>query len=230
MAISDIWAVVPIKEAKYAKQRLAGFVPTNLRPGLVLAMFEDVLEALAASRSLSGIIVVTADDAAAAIARIYDARILADEERSGHTAAVARAAHILAADGCGGMLQVPGDIPLVSEREISLLLQLHKRAPAFTIVPSHDNFGSNAVLVSPPDAVPLVFGDDSFYPHLHAAQERDINPLIVRLPGVGRDIDRPEDIYAFASLGSSTRTQAFLTRSNFASWADPLLNARARGK
>ena len=107
------------------------------------------------------------------------------------------------------MLQIPGDIPLVTADEISLVLAVRRAAPSFTIVPSHDDFGSNAVLVCPPTAVPLTFGDDSFYPHLRAAQACGIRPLIVRQHGIGLDIDRPDDIRAFAQR-SRTRAQAFL--------------------
>ena len=149
---------------------------------------------------------------AEALAQRYGARILTDDARGGHTAAVAAAARTLEQEGCGGMLQIPGDIPLVSADEISLLLAMRRPAPSFTIAPSHNDFGSNAVLVCPPTAVPLTFGDDSFYPHLRAAQARGIEPLIVRRHGIGLDIDRPEDIWAFAQLRSRTRAQAYLER------------------
>jgi 2-phospho-L-lactate/phosphoenolpyruvate guanylyltransferase len=215
MAETDIWAVVPIKETGEAKQRLAEFVPAHLRPGLALAMFEDVMTALAAAPGLAGIVVVTADNAAARIAKHYKARIFTEEARGGHTAVIAATAHRLAREECGGMLQVPGDIPLVTKDEVSRLLRLHQPAPAFTIVPSHDNLGSNAILVSPPDAVPLTFGDDSFFPHLKVAEQHGIEPLVVRMPGIGRDIDHAEDVHAFAGLRSATRTQTFLDDNGF---------------
>ena len=85
--------------------------------------------------------------------------------------AVAAAARLLAAEGCPGMLTVPGDIPLVTTAEITQLLAAHRPAPAFTIAPSRDERGSNAIICSPPDAVPLRFGEDSFFPHLRAAEE-----------------------------------------------------------
>jgi 2-phospho-L-lactate guanylyltransferase len=191
---------------------LADAVPRHLRPGLALAMLEDVLAALAHARGLAGIAVVTLDPAVQALAQRYGARILTDDARGGHTAAVAAAARTLAAEGRAGMLQMPGDIPLVSADEISLLLAVRRATPSFTIAPSHDDFGSNAVLVCPPAAVPLTFGDDSFFPHLRTAQACGIRPLIVRQHGIGLDIDRPDDIRAFAQLRSSTRAQAFLER------------------
>ena len=213
----DIWAVIPVKETSGAKERLADAVPRHLRPGLALAMLEDVLASVAKTlhqgpRGLAGIAVVTLDPAARALAQRYGARILTEDARGGHTGAVAAAARTLAAEGKHGMLQMPGDIPLVSADEISLLLAQRRPAPSFTIAPSHDDLGSNAVLVCPPTAVPLTFGDDSFYPHLRAAQACGIEPKIVRQPGIGRDIDRPEDIWAFVELRSHTRAQAFLER------------------
>ena len=210
---ADIWAVIPVKETAAAKERLADAVPRHLRPGLALAMLEDVLAAVAAqARGLAGIAVVTLDPAVQALAQRYGARILTDDARGGHTAAVAAAARTLAAEGRAGMLQMPGDIPLVSADEISLLLAVRRAAPSFTIVPSHDDFGSNAILVCPPTRCRFAFGDDSFYPHLRAAQACGIKPLIVRQHGIGLDIDRPDDIWAFAQLRSSTRAQAFLER------------------
>jgi 2-phospho-L-lactate guanylyltransferase len=213
----DIWAVIPVKETAAAKGRLADAVPRHLRAGLALAMLEDVLAAVAktlhqGSRGLAGIAVVTLDPEARALAERYRARILTDDAAGGHTAAVAAAARTLAAEGRGGMLQVPGDIPLVAADEISLVLALRLASPSFTIVPSHDDLGSNAVLVCPPAAVPLTFGDDSFYPHLRAAQACGIEPLIVRQRGISLDIDRPEDIRAFAQLRSRTHAQAYLER------------------
>ncbi len=227
MAETDIWAVVPIKESGEAKQRLADFVPAHLLPGLALAMFEDVMVALAATHGLAGVVVVTADSAAAKIARRYKARIFAEEARGGHTAAIAAAAHRLADEERGGMLQVPGDIPLVTNEEISRLLRLHQPAPAFTIVPSHDNLGSNAVLVSPPNAVPLTFGDDSFFPHLQVAAQHGIEPVVVRMPGIGRDIDCAEDIHDFAGLRSATRTQSYLDDNGFKDWGYSTTNSNS---
>jgi 2-phospho-L-lactate guanylyltransferase len=107
-------------------------------------------------------------------------------------------------------LTVPGDIPLATADEIAQLLAAHRAAPSFTIAPSHDERGSNAVLCSPPDAVPLRFGEDSFYPHLKAAESRGIRPAVLRLPGIALDIDTPEDLVAFAARRSTTRASAFL--------------------
>jgi 2-phospho-L-lactate guanylyltransferase len=85
-------------------------------------------------------------------------------------------------------------------------------------VPAHDDLGSNTIVCSPPDAVPLRFGENSFYPHLDAARARGIEPLIVRHPGIGMDIDNPVDLVTFLKMSPRvrTRTFAFLEQSGIA--------------
>ena len=108
------------------------------------------------------------------------------------------------------MLTLPGDIPLVTSVEIGRVLAAHRPAPSFTIVPSHDERGSNAILMSPPDAVTLRFGEDSFVPHLAAAEDRGIAPTVLHLPGIALDIDNPADLAHFARLRSRTRAGRLL--------------------
>src|SRR5881396_3183914 len=204
------WAVVPVKDTALAKQRLAAAVPAQLRQALMLAMLEDVLAALAEAPGLAGRLLVTTDPAATRLAARYGATCMTEGAHDGHTGAVAAAARRLAADGAAGMLTVPGDIPLVTADEIGRLLAAHRPAPSFTIAPSHDEQGSNAVLVSPPEAVPLRFGDNSFFPHLAAAEARGIRPTVLHLPGIALDIDNPADLLHFAQLGSRTRAGLWL--------------------
>jgi 2-phospho-L-lactate/phosphoenolpyruvate guanylyltransferase len=216
---------VPVKERDRAKERLAPLLPPDMRQALAAAMLEDVLTALAAVSGLAGLIVVTVDRQARRLALQYGARILEDGARDGHTGAVTAAARLLAGEGRGGMLTLPGDIPLVTAGEIGQVIAAHRPAPSFTIVPSHDEGGSNAVLLSPPDAVPLRFGADSFFPHLRAAEAHGIRPTVLRLPGIALDIDNPEDLAAFGRQPSLTRTRAFLTANAMLA---PLPRAPAR--
>jgi 2-phospho-L-lactate guanylyltransferase len=206
----DLWAVVPVKELDRAKERLAPRLSSELRRALMLAMLEDVLAALAVTPELAGMAVVTVDPAARRLAMRYDARIIETGARDGHTGAVAAAARLLVREGEPGMLTVPGDIPLITPDEITQMLAAHRPAPAFTIAPSRDERGSNAVICSPPDAVPLRFGEDSFFPHLRAAEVCGIRPTVLRLPGIALDVDTPEDLAAFARLSSNTRAYALL--------------------
>jgi 2-phospho-L-lactate/phosphoenolpyruvate guanylyltransferase len=216
--VSGVWAVVPVKEFTGAKQRLSPALSPEERRALATIMLEDVLDAVSAVRELAGLVVVTVDPTATSLAVRYGARVVDDGAREGHTGAVAAAQRLLVREGRAAMMTMPGDIPLLTSAEIAATLAAHRAAPAFTIVPAHDDLGSNTIVCSPPDVVPLRFGEDSFYPHLDAARKQGIEPLVVRHPGIGMDIDNPVDLIAFLkkSPRASTRTLAFLEQSGVA--------------
>jgi 2-phospho-L-lactate guanylyltransferase len=209
---ADIWAVVPIKELEGAKQRLAPLLTPAQRRALIEVMMGEVLEAVAGARSLAGIVVVTIDPRAAVLAKRLDARIVTDGAREGHTGSVTAGLRLLAREKRRGMITLPADIPAATGREIDLVVAAHLPAPSFTISPAHDDLGSNAVICSPPDAVPLRFGDNSYFPHLDAARAQDIEPTVIRQPGIAMDIDHPIDLASFLRMPQSagTRTRAFL--------------------
>lgn len=204
-----VWAAVPVKEFTGAKQRLAPLLSPEQREALAAAMLEDVLAALA-DAPLDGIMVNTLDPLATQLAQRYGARVVTDNARSGHTGAVMAMARILAAER-HDMLTVPGDIPLVTAAEIAAVIGSRKPAPSLTIVPAHDERGSNAILCSPPLVMPLRFGDDSFLPHLATARTRGIEPTIVKLPGIALDIDQPEDVRALLKAIPAMKTRALVS-------------------
>jgi 2-phospho-L-lactate guanylyltransferase len=209
--MSEVWAAVPVKEFVGAKQRLSVLLSAAQRETLAATMLEDVLAALAGAKRLGGIMVNTVDPRATDLALRYGARVVREAARDGHTGAVNGMGRVLIAEG-HAMLTVPGDIPLVTPDEIDAVVAARPPAPSFTIVPARDDQGSNAVLCDPPGSVPLRFGDDSYFPHLAASRRVGIEPTIMRLPGIGLDIDHPGDLRAFqhAAPGRSTRTLALL--------------------
>ncbi len=215
--MTDVWAGVPVKGLTGAKSRTAAVLSPAQRAMLAAAMLEDVLTALAGASRLAGILVNTVDPAASALAERFGARVVTDGALDGHTGAVLGMARVLAAEGKGALLTVPGDIPRVTAAEIDAVAASCLPAPSFTIVPAHDELGSNAVLCAPPLGVRLRFGDDSYFPHLAAARAAGIEPVIVRLPGIGLDIDHPADLRSFVAARPRmpTRTLALLESFGF---------------
>jgi len=217
----NICAVVPVKEAADAKQRLATSLSPEQRRQLAHTMFEDVFAALLNTSELASILVVTADRSAAELAGRHGAEISDEAAREGHTAAVAAAVRHLDERGLH-MLALPADIPLVQPLDLRQLLIAHWTAMqandrGFTIVPARDERGSNAIVCSPADGVPLRFGEDSFFPHLSEAKARGIKPTVLQLPNIALDIDTPEDLALLVAAPARTRSQALL-----AEWRPPL--------
>jgi 2-phospho-L-lactate guanylyltransferase len=216
----EIWAVVPVKETADAKQRLAGVLPPAVRRELALAMVEDVLATLGAVRDFAGIAVVTVDADVGRLAATYGANVWTDGARDGHSGAVAAAARRLGRQGFG-MLTLPADVPLAQPADIEAVLGAQSARPRFVIVPARDRRGSNAVLCAPADAVPLRFGDDSFLPHLAAAQACGIAPLVLQRPRLALDLDRPDDLAEFLRAPATTRAHAVLARHRAAPSMEP---------
>jgi 2-phospho-L-lactate guanylyltransferase len=207
-----LWALVPVKNLQDAKQRLAHVLSANERRALFDAMLEDVLSVLSRCRELAGVALVTRDPRAAELALRYGARVLEEPENRGHTAASSFGARVLAEEGAAGMLQLPADIPLINTQDVDSLLRAHGDAPAVTLAPSRNERGSNAVACSPPEVLPLRFGEDSFIPHLERARSLGIEPAVVRRAGLALDVDTPEDLQAFLAAPSATRSYAYLVR------------------
>jgi len=206
-----MWAVVPAKDFTQAKQRLADVLSADQRRALFAAMFEDVLAALGATAALAGVLVVTRDATAAVLARRYGAVVLEEAANRGQSAAVATAAAWLAArHDAEGMLAVPGDVPLATAAEFAQVIAAHGASPAMTIVPARDGRGSNCLVCSPPELIDFQFGNDSCAPHLRAARAAGVTPRVLRLPGLGLDIDRPDDLAALVQMSGYTRAQQWL--------------------
>lgn len=211
-----MWAVVPVKDIANAKARLAPALAPAERRALFRAMLEDVLAALTQARGLAGIALVSRDPGVRWLAERHGLSVIGETENRGHRAAVAAAATRLAFEGAEGLLQIPGDVPLVTAGEIEAVLAAHGAAPAVTLVPARDGLGSNCLAASPPEAIPFLFGDVSFEPHRAAARARGIEPTVLRLPGLGLDIDTVEDAVELIARPGDSRAQSYLRESGIA--------------
>ena len=200
-----IVCAVPVKDLAAAKQRLVPALAPDERRALARAMLRDVLAALAAA-GLDRVWVVTRDAEVAAAAGLLGAEPLAPPtpaENASHTAAVAFAQAEAGRRGAHVFLTVPGDVPCVTAAEIrELAAAAGPRAPAFA--PSRSGLGTNGVALAPPDAMALRFGEPSFDHHLAAARARGLTPRVLRLPGLGLDVDTPDDLVALLAEGGQT--------------------------
>jgi len=200
-----IVAAVPVKDLVHAKQRLMGVLDAAERRALARAMLADVLRALLGA-GLDEVWVVTREPEVATIARGLGAESLAEAENRGHTAAVAAAQTEAVRRGAGAFLTIPGDVPCVTAAEIRTLVAALGPPPAAVFGPSRSGHGTNGALLAPPAAVPLRFGEPSFANHLAAARALRVEPRVVSLPGLGLDIDAPDDLAALLAEGAATES------------------------
>src|SRR5947207_6849971 len=175
-----IVAAVPVKDVTNAKQRLMRVLDGPERRELARAMLVDVLRAFGGA-GVDRVWVVTREPEVAAIARSLGAEPLAEAENRGHTAAVATAQAEAARVGARAFLTIPGDVPCVTGAEIRALVAALTGPPAVVFVPSRSGLGTNGVLLAPPNAMRLRFGEPSFENHLTAARALRLTPSVIRL-------------------------------------------------
>ncbi|MBI3476855.1 MAG: 2-phospho-L-lactate guanylyltransferase [Acidobacteria bacterium] len=208
--------LVPVKNLSQAKQRLSSVLAPDARQELAQAMCADVLETLARWQQRPGVTVVTSDPFAADLATHLGFEIAADPVNPGETGAIEMATALCRERGVNHTLVIPADIPLIETHELNRIVGA---APptGVVLVPDAAGRGTNAALRSPADLFPLRFGNDSFLPHLAAARATGLPCVVLELPGIALDVDRPEDLEALAAAPGDRRSQR-LVRSWNPSW------------
>jgi 2-phospho-L-lactate/phosphoenolpyruvate guanylyltransferase len=198
--------LIPVKNTATAKQRLASILDQAARTELAQAMLHDVLSVLHAWSKRPEIALVTSDSFAIELARTYNFEVVPDPENPGETAAIEMATQSCVERGIESTLVIPADIPLIQSWELEEILA-HAPAQGSVLVPAADGRGTNAAFRRPANLFPLRFGNDSFKPHHAAAQSTGKPCVVLSLPGIAVDVDRPSDLQQLISLPGQTRAQ-----------------------
>jgi len=202
-------AILPVKSFGTAKQRLSGSLGAGARQALARAMFSDVLGSLQRVGELDDVVVVTADRVAEAASAADGVRVLPDTVQAGQSeAAIIGVRHALA-EGYERVLLVPGDTPLLQPGDLAgLLVVTH----AVAIVPDRHGTGTNALVLTPPDAIEPSFGPDSLARHVGAAEAAGVASSVEEIPALALDVDTPDDLAELVAELGLRRGQAPATR------------------
>jgi 2-phospho-L-lactate guanylyltransferase len=211
-------AILPVKRFARAKQRLDPGLGPEERGQLAEAMVADVLEALASTRGLARVFVVTAEERAAKLATEAGAEVIPDEREAGQSEAAALGLARALQDGHKRALLVPGDCPALSSLEVEQLLGMADPSPpSLVIVPDRHGTGTNALLLEPPDVIAPAFGPGSFARHVERATAAGAAWRIGRPDSLLLDVDTREDLDTLRAALSqrddgAPRTRAVLRR------------------
>jgi 2-phospho-L-lactate guanylyltransferase len=222
-------AVLPVKSFARAKQRLGAAVAGNDRAELAAAMVGDVLAALGDVGALDLLVVVTAEPRAASAARDAGALVVNDPVEAGQSAAAALGIEAAVARGAERVLLVPGDCPALDAEEVRAVLAAGEAgaggavgpdsgaagARSVVIVADRHGTGTNALLLTPPDAIEPAFGPGSFERHAGLAAAAGAAFQVAGAPSLHLDVDTPGDLAALRSAlarrpGAAPRTRALL--------------------
>lgn len=196
--------LVPLKLLEDAKQRLGGSLSASERRAMTLAMAADVLGAVAASSRISGWTLISRNEEAAELATRFGGSRFAEPDSCNLPGALhAAIAALTSKQRAAGILVLPADLPLLTARDIDCIVIAHEAlaawAPACTLVADTALVGTNALALTPADAMQLIFDGQSYRPHLRAAIRHQLLVQTLRLGNFGLDIDTPGDLDALLS-------------------------------
>jgi len=202
-------AILPVKSFGAAKQRLAESLGAGSRQALAQAMFADVLSSIRRVPELDAIVVVTSDRSAESAAAADRLTVLRDSDEAGHSEAAMIGIRHALAEGYDRVVLVPGDTPLLSPAELAALLTASNPV---VIVPDRHGSGTNALVLSPPDAIAPSFGPGSLARHVAAAEQAGVPHSVEDVPGLALDVDTPADLAELIAGLGIRRGQAPSTR------------------
>ena len=215
-----IWAIVPVKALSSSKQRLAAALGPR-REAFARALLVQTLFALAGSRRLSGILVVTGDPEVADEARVVGAEVL-QEEADLNTACALGVANVRARGADIGAI-FHADLALLTPRGVDALVSAYLECRrtqgdgVIGLVRSQEGTGTNAVLLDPKLPFTPAFGTVSFAVHHLAAGPRAME---LHSDEAAVDVDTGADLEKLAKSVVPVRLRPFIASRQ--TEADPM--------
>jgi 2-phospho-L-lactate guanylyltransferase len=198
--------LLPVKSLSRAKSSFEGILTPEERRELVLCMLTDMLRVL----SQVGVekMVVSPDEEVLRLASSLGARTFREPGLELNLA-LSLARDRAMGEGAREVLILPADLPFLRVRDVEELRGRAEGEREVVLSPSR-TLGTNALLLRPPDVIPLRFGGESFPLHVRESLRAGIRPKIYRSPTLATDVDGVEDLLAAETLGLGTRTREFL--------------------
>jgi len=197
--MSGIVAVIPLRDGRHGKTRLAPEFDGSRRASLIAAMARHVTDVALSAPSIAQVVIVTRDtDFVERVMHGREVGILAQPDDAiglNGALAVGRAWAMGACD-VSGILILHADLPLLAVDDVEEMLD----QPAdLVIAADRHHVGTNAMVMcwNPTDersvrqaeSFNLHFGAGSFRAHLAEAHRAGYTPSIVLQPGTELDLD-----------------------------------------
>ena len=198
--MTTTWAIVPVKPLYRSKSRLSQVLSPAEREELSRTMLEHTLEVLSTCEGIHGVLVVSRDPAALAVAREYGVNTVQESGSPELNDALERASQVVTAWGAKRVLILPSDLPLVTLADLQSLLANGHHVRQVVVAPDRREDGTNALLMKPPGLFEFAFGIGSFSRHLQRAAAAEAIVSEYRSDSLALDIDLPEDLELYREL------------------------------
>ena len=195
-----VFVIIPVKRLGNAKSRLSPLLTDGERKQFCLKMLEDILRTVKSTKRINQTVVVSNDPEVFHVAKNFEAAYLG-ERKTGLNEAVSEAIGWCIERRATSVLVLPADIPLVTPTDLNRMLALREKA-SMVISPSRSGKGTNALLLTPPNACPTFYGPRSFQRHLEEASKRKVSFRKFRSQKIALDVDTVEDLTDFISTNA----------------------------
>jgi 2-phospho-L-lactate guanylyltransferase len=188
-------ALVPVKDFRTAKSRLAGVLSLGERQTLAKWMFWRVLGQIRRSGLFSEAVVLSRGSLLQGSKEGFPVHIVEQDPRLGLEEALS--AYFLESPWAGfEHFLLPADLPLLSQRDFwGLTLGLRRDGAEALLVPSMDGRGTNGVYLKNPSGQRLAFGTDNSLSVNRAMLERfGVHPGTYYSLGFALDVDTEGDL------------------------------------
>lgn len=209
--------LLPIKNLNFAKQRLSSLLNAAERRIFFQAMLNDVLQVLDDHPFIHGITLVSDDPSADALTNKYDLSCITQTslKTQGLSDTVQAGVLFLGDNGIDDVMVLHGDLPLISEREITDLVHAYATAykPTVMLTPDRRGTGTNCIVCPAQSNFQFHYGANSFDKHRAQASLCGLKTKVSEQQGISCDIDYPHDLLQFLAQVDSdnaANTQRFL--------------------
>lgn len=197
----NMWAIVPVKPFNRSKSRLASILSPNQREALSRQMMEQTLKTLKLVPEITGILVVSRDQHALALARQhYDVQMVQESGAPELNEALTRATQmVIATWNARSVLIMSSDIPLLSVQDVRGMINLADSI-GVVLAPDRRRDGTNAMIVRPPSLIPYCYGDASLQKHIEETRAIGLEAQLFESPTIALDIDIPADLDLYREM------------------------------
>lgn len=201
----ESWVIVLVKDLDRAKQRLGNVLDPKARRALARRNAERAIRAAAAGDHR---LVVGGSAEVKEIADRLGVEAVIERRQEGQNTAAKRGiAHALKSNA-RAVLILSSDLPLVTPKSVREMLDVAGRvaSPAAVAAPAIGRGGTNALYLSPPDAISMRFGADSLKAFRREAEAKGVNFAVHKSEALALDLDEPEDLAHARALAQARRT------------------------
>ncbi|PKB82804.1 MAG: 2-phospho-L-lactate guanylyltransferase [SAR202 cluster bacterium Io17-Chloro-G9] len=192
-----ITAIVPMKKLADSKTRLADVLTPQQRAAIVLGMLRQVLTAVQET-GIDDVWVIGGDQQIRDISEGMNCLWM--DELGKDLNDTLRLAFGRASEQDRSALYLPGDLPFLKASDLHSILNATRRQNNITLAPARRDGGTNGILVPPGILFTPDLGPRSFTRHLAKAAELGISAAFCYSPGLGMDLDAPEDLETYQHI------------------------------